>query len=173
MYLNHPLVPGFALTLRYGEERDREYLATIFAEIWAEIPDNERAAILSRGYGDIVVDVLDKQGFEGLSNTGGDFRLKRSVVDLYPRKPWSISWPTVWPKRWWTSSTPTWLPGRTRRAGSPGGGWPRFSSGGATQPNPRWNILQPTKYASGPPSARYLPSPKTDSRSIAGSSRSK
>ena len=69
----------------YGEERDREYLATIFAEIWAEIPDNERAAILSRGYGDIVVDVLDKQGFEGLSNTGGDFRLKRSVVDLYPR----------------------------------------------------------------------------------------
>jgi hypothetical protein len=85
MYLNHPLVPGFALTLRYGEERDREYLATIFAEIWAEIPDNERAAILSRGYGDIVVDVLDKQGFEGLSNTGGDFRLKRSVVDLYPR----------------------------------------------------------------------------------------
>ena len=86
MYLNHPLVPGFALTLRYGEERDREYLSTVFSEIWAEIRNNERAAILSRGYGNIVVDVLDKEGFEGLSNTGGDFRLKRSVVDLYPRK---------------------------------------------------------------------------------------
>jgi hypothetical protein len=86
MYLNHPLVPGFPFTLRYGEERDREYLAAIFTEVWAEIPDGDRSAILSRGYGDIVVDVLDRQGFEGLSNTGGDFRLKRNVVDTYPRR---------------------------------------------------------------------------------------
>jgi hypothetical protein len=85
MYLNHPLVPGFPLTLRYGEERDRDYLATVFTEVWSEISDNDRTAILSRGYGDIVVDVLDKKGFEGLSNTGGDFRLKRTVVDTYPR----------------------------------------------------------------------------------------
>ena len=98
MYLNHPLVPGFALTLRYGEERDREYLSTVFSEIWAEIRNNERAAILSRGYGNIVVDVLDKEGFEGLSNTGGDFRLKRSVVDLTRGKRCFISWPTAWPK---------------------------------------------------------------------------
>ena len=27
MYLNHPLVPGFPITLRYGEERDRVFLA--------------------------------------------------------------------------------------------------------------------------------------------------
>ena len=51
MYLNHPLVPGFPLTLRYGEERDRVFLADVFAEVWAEIPESDRAAILARGYG--------------------------------------------------------------------------------------------------------------------------
>jgi hypothetical protein len=85
MYLNHPLVPDFPLTLRYGEDRDREYLSDIFAEVWADIPQNDRSAILSRGYGRVVVDVLSKQGFEGVANTGADFRLKRAMVDAYPR----------------------------------------------------------------------------------------
>jgi hypothetical protein len=86
MYLNHTLVSGFPLTLRYGEERDRDYLADIFAEVWAEIPENDRSAILSRGYGRIVVDVLGRQDLAGVSNTGGDFRLKRRIVDTYPRQ---------------------------------------------------------------------------------------
>ncbi len=86
MYLNHTLVPGYPITLRYGEERDRDYLGTIFAEVWAEVPENDRTAILSRGYGHIVVDVLGRQDIVGVSNTGSDFRLKRRVVDTYPRQ---------------------------------------------------------------------------------------
>ncbi len=61
MYLNHPLVPGCSITLRYGEERDCGYLTGVFAEVWARIPDKDRAAILSRGYGQIAVDVLGKR----------------------------------------------------------------------------------------------------------------
>ena len=86
MYLNHPLVPDSPITLRYGEERDRDYLAGIFSEVWKVIPAHDQAAILKRGYGHVVVDVLSKRDYNGLTNTGGDFRLKRTVVDSYPRR---------------------------------------------------------------------------------------
>ena len=86
MYLNHPLVSGFPLTLRYGEERDRDYLAAIFSEVWAEIPEKDRSAILSRGYGHVAVDVLDRHDFVGRSEAGGDIGLGASKVDSFPRK---------------------------------------------------------------------------------------
>jgi hypothetical protein len=86
MYLNHPLVPDFPITLRYGEERDCEYLAGIFSEVWKAIPSHDQSEILKRGYGRVVVDVLSKRDFYGVANTGGDFRVKRTVVDSYPRK---------------------------------------------------------------------------------------
>ncbi len=85
MYLNHPLVSGFPLTLRYGEERDRLFLADIFAEVWAGIPETEQTAILARGYGCVTVDVLEKHGFEGLADMGGEIRLSRAQIDTYPR----------------------------------------------------------------------------------------
>jgi hypothetical protein len=74
--------------LRYGEERDRDYLAVIFTEVWAGIPEKDRAAILSRGYGQIAVDVLrkDRRDFKTRFDTSGDIRLKRSAVDMKPRK---------------------------------------------------------------------------------------
>jgi len=84
MYLNHSLVPGFPLTLRYGEERDRALLADVFTEVWAEIPEGDRSAILARGYGCVTVDVLEKHGFQGLADMGGDIRLSRTEVDTYP-----------------------------------------------------------------------------------------
>jgi len=85
MYLNQPLVPDFPLTLRYGEERDRFFLADIFAEVWAGIPEADRTAILARGYGCVTVDVLEKHGFQGLVDMGGDIRLSRAELDTYPR----------------------------------------------------------------------------------------
>ncbi len=60
MYLNYQLVPGFPITLRNGEERDCEYLASVFSEVWTGIPDKDRAAILARGYGCVTVDVRRK-----------------------------------------------------------------------------------------------------------------
>ncbi len=86
MYLNHPLVSGFPLTLRQGDERDREYVSAVFAEVWAEIPESDRVAILSRGYGSLAIDILGSREFDGPSDQGGEIRLKRSVVDTYPRK---------------------------------------------------------------------------------------
>ena len=158
MYLNHTLVSGFPLTLRYGEERDRDYLADIFAEVWAEIPENDRSAILSRGYGRIVVDVLGRQDLAGVSNTGGDFRLKRRIVDTFRAKPWCTSWPTGWPRRWMTSFTPIWLPGRMSRAEPPDGELSRFFNGGATRPRPtRRYTPQPTRRAFEPSSETSLP----------------
>lgn len=85
MYLNHRLVPDFPLTLRSGEERDRDFLAGVFTEVWAGIPEIDRTAILARGYGQITVDVLETQGFQGLADMSGDIRLHRSKVDTYPR----------------------------------------------------------------------------------------
>jgi len=85
MYLNQQLVADFPITLRYGEERDRDYLVAIFSEVWGEIPENNRSAILSRGYGHIDVDVLDIQGTKGLPSKSGEIRLKRVTVDSYPR----------------------------------------------------------------------------------------
>jgi hypothetical protein len=82
MYLNHPLVPGFPLTLRYGEERDRDFLVDIFAEVWEGIPEDDRTAILTRGYGKVTVDVLET---EGPAETSGDIRLIRGKIDSYPR----------------------------------------------------------------------------------------
>ncbi|MEI8372749.1 MAG: hypothetical protein WCJ35_07935 [Planctomycetota bacterium] len=85
MYLNHELVTGFPLTLRYGEERDRDYLALIFTEVWGEIPEKNRLEILSRGYGHVAVDVLNVQDFKGHANKDGDIRLPRTMVDFYSR----------------------------------------------------------------------------------------
>ena len=86
MYLNHQLVPGFPITLRYGEERDRDYLAEIFTEVWAEIPELDRTAILARGYGHITVDVLEMAGaLHPVVEMGGDIGLIRAAVDTYPR----------------------------------------------------------------------------------------
>jgi hypothetical protein len=85
MYLNHPLLPGVAITLRYGEERDREFLAGVFAEVWEEIPQIDRSAILARGYGQIAVDVLDMPGSQGLSEMRQDIQLTRLAVDTHPR----------------------------------------------------------------------------------------
>ncbi len=85
MYLNHPLVPDFPITLRYGEERDRLFLAEVFAEVWAGIPEIEQAAILARGYGCVTVDVLEKHGFEGFADMGAEIRLSRTKLDAYPR----------------------------------------------------------------------------------------
>lgn len=84
MYLNHPLVPGFPFTLRYGEERDRAFLAEVFTEVWAEIPEADRAAILARGYGRVDVDVMEKQEVHGPADVGGDVLLRRNAVDSYP-----------------------------------------------------------------------------------------
>ena len=85
MYLNEPLVPGFPLTLRYGEERDRRFLSGVFTEVWEGIPDTERNAILTRGYGRITVDVLEIDGYQGPVDQGGDIRLSRDKIDSYPR----------------------------------------------------------------------------------------
>jgi len=85
MYLNHPLVPGFPLTLRYGEERDRVFLADVFAEVWAVIPEIDRSAILTRGYGRVDVDVSERPGVQGSADMGGDIHLGRAAVDTYPQ----------------------------------------------------------------------------------------
>ncbi len=85
MYLNHPLVPGFPLTLRCGEERDRDFLASVFTAVWTGIPDSDQTAILARGYGQITVDVLEIEGFDRLVDMSGDIRLSRAKVDGYPR----------------------------------------------------------------------------------------
>jgi hypothetical protein len=86
MYLNHPLVPGFPLTLREGEERDRDYLAGVFSEVWTIIPENEQTAILSRGYGQITVDVLDIPATGSPSGRGAEIRLPRAAIDTFARK---------------------------------------------------------------------------------------
>ncbi len=85
MYLNHPLVPGFPLTLRYGEERDRDFLADIVAQVWAGIPEDEQTAILARGYGRIDIDVLEPRGDLEPVQMGGEIPLSRVKVDAYPR----------------------------------------------------------------------------------------
>jgi len=86
MYLNHPLVPRFQITLREGEERDREFLASVFTEVWEGIPEKDQTAILARGYGCVTVDVLEiNDGFQGVPDLGGDIRLNRAKVDGYPR----------------------------------------------------------------------------------------
>ena len=85
MYLNHPLVAGFPITLRSGEERDREFLASVFLEVWVGIPETDRSAILSRGYGQIAVDIVTREDLIGLSEAGEGIRLKRWKVDTYPR----------------------------------------------------------------------------------------
>jgi len=85
MYLNYPLVPDFPITLREGEDRDKEFLAAIFTEVWLNIPDLEQAAILARGYGRVNVDILEKDGFQGLVDMSGDIRIGRAAVDTYTR----------------------------------------------------------------------------------------
>ena len=86
MYLNYPLVPNFPITLRYGEERDRDYLAGIFRELWAKIPAYDQESLLTRGYGQIDVDIVSNKDFNKLSNSGGNFFVKRGIVDSYPRE---------------------------------------------------------------------------------------
>ena len=85
MYLNHPLVGDFPITLRYAEERDRDFLTAIFAEVWTEIPQKDRTAILARGYGRIDVDVIDFRNFSGPAELGGEIRLNRHNIDTNPR----------------------------------------------------------------------------------------
>ena len=85
MYLNHPLVPGVPLSLRYGEERDREFLAEVFTHVWKGIPEIDQAAILTRGYGRIDVDIVESLPRGILENKGGDLLLIRDKVDSYPR----------------------------------------------------------------------------------------
>jgi hypothetical protein len=85
MYLNHPLVPGFPIFLRRGQERDREFLTEAFIEVWAMVPEKDRAAILARGYGRIDVDILNVTDFMRPSEVSGEIRIKRSAVDTYSR----------------------------------------------------------------------------------------
>jgi len=86
MYLNHQLVPGFPITLRYAEERDRDFLAEIFTEVWARIPETDRTAVLARGYGQITVDVVEVAGnLHPIMEMGGGIALIRAAVDTYPR----------------------------------------------------------------------------------------
>ena len=61
-------------------------------------PGNEQSAILARGYGCVNVDVLEKHGFEGLADMGGDIRLSRAKIDTYPQTSWPTSWPANWHK---------------------------------------------------------------------------
>ena len=84
MYLNHPLVPDFPVTLRSGEERDRDFLADVFTEVWAGIPETDRTAILARGYGRVIVDVLETDGFHGLVDMSGEIRLSRRQSGQLP-----------------------------------------------------------------------------------------
>ena len=71
------------------EERDRDFLAGVFSEVWATIPEEDKTAILSRGFGQgITVDVWGPdtmQGFDGLSDKGGDIWLNRTAVDFHSR----------------------------------------------------------------------------------------
>jgi hypothetical protein len=85
MYLNHPLVPDSPITLRYGEERDGNFLAKIFTEVWEEIPQLDRSAILARGYGDIQVDVSESRTSHPAAASRKDIRLPRAAIDTYPR----------------------------------------------------------------------------------------
>ena len=92
MYLNYQLVPGFQIILRNGEERDCEYLASVFSEVWTGIPDQDRAAILSRGYGHITVDIQRKARRRRMKldypqelKQAGDMGLSRIAVDTFPR----------------------------------------------------------------------------------------
>ena len=85
MYLNHQLVPGFPITLRYGEERDRDFLADIFTEVWGGIPELDRTAILARGYGCVTVDVVEMAAVHRTTEMGGEIRLARTAADTYPR----------------------------------------------------------------------------------------
>ena len=89
MNLRHQVAPDCPITLRSGEERDRDFLAGIFSEVWATIPDEDKAAILSRGFDiGIIVDVYPHeamQGFDGLSSNGGDIALNRTAVDFHSR----------------------------------------------------------------------------------------
>ncbi len=90
MLLKHPLVPGF-VSLRHGEERDRQYLAGIFSEVWAAIPAADQWEIRLRGAGKLVVDVLAVVGkpsraLDGASNIGGWIGLQRRAVDSYSRR---------------------------------------------------------------------------------------
>ena len=85
MYINHQLVPGFPITLRYGEERDRDFLTEVFTEVWEGVPELDRTAILARGYGRITVDVLDMEPVHHSTDMGGEIRLTRAAVDTYPR----------------------------------------------------------------------------------------
>lgn len=86
MYLNYQFVPDFQIILRNGEERDCEYLASVFTEVWAGIPEKDRAAILARSYGRIMVDV--QKGAAKLRRVlgkGGELELSRTLVDTAPR----------------------------------------------------------------------------------------
>jgi hypothetical protein len=85
MYLNHQVVPNYALTLRNGEERDLAYLADILGEVWERIRVQERTAILARGYGRIDVDVMDARPFRKVAQASSEIRLKRNAVDSYSR----------------------------------------------------------------------------------------
>ena len=85
MYLNHSLVPGFPLTLRDGEERDRDFLSDVFTDVWERIPEKDRAAILARGYGQVAVDVLDIDILREQVDTTGNIHLNRTKVDNSPR----------------------------------------------------------------------------------------
>ena len=86
MYLNYQLVPGSQIILRNGETRDCEYLASVFTEIWTGIPENDRAAILARSYGRVIIDV--EKGVAKLRRAMGKvgmFELSRALVDTSPR----------------------------------------------------------------------------------------
>ena len=60
-------------------------MAEIFTEVWADIPEIDRSAILARGYGRVDVDVLEKGAIRGPADRGGDIPLDRAAVDTYPR----------------------------------------------------------------------------------------
>ena len=92
MNRRYQLVADCPITLRNGaEERDREFLAGIFTEVWATIPDEDKAAIRAQAYGrpdGITIDVMPAdhmEGFDGLSKPGGDIWLSRNPVDYFPR----------------------------------------------------------------------------------------
>jgi hypothetical protein len=82
------LVPRQPITLVWGRERDCKYLRGVFTEVWSTIPDVDKVKILSRdNIRGITIFVTDDIPWRlaGQSDSGGEIKLNRAVVDFHPR----------------------------------------------------------------------------------------
>jgi hypothetical protein len=88
--MNEPqtIAPDYPIVL--GQDRDRDYVGGILAEVWARIPQKDRAAIMSRGgkYG-VKIEVLEIHEMPPVAGQsqciGGQISLNRFYVDRAPR----------------------------------------------------------------------------------------